>query len=57
MHDAALDVSLKRTIPAHQTGDTVFTCRKCLGLVVDSQPGRQAHRDRLGHWPVERKRA
>lgn len=55
MHDAALDESLKRTIPAKQTGDTVFTCRKCLAPVVDSQPGRQAHRDRLGHWPEERK--
>ena len=55
--NATKDESLKRTIPAHQTRETVFTCRKCLGLVVDSQPGRQAHKDRLGHWPEERKRA
>lgn len=52
-----LDESLKRTIPAKQTGDTVFTYGKCYAPVVDSQPGRQAHRDRLGHWPEERKRA
>lgn len=50
-------LNFQRTLPAKQTGDTVFQCRHCYAPVVDSQAGRQGHRERLGHWPEERKRA
>lgn len=51
------DVSLKRSIPEKPTGDKVFTCAICGSPVVDSQQGREGHKNRLGHWPEERKRA
>lgn len=55
--DASYDVSLRRLFPENPTGSTVFTCGKCFAPVVDSQQGRQGHKDRLGHWPEERERA
>ena len=55
--DASYDESLKRTTPAHQTGDKMFTCLHCYAPVVDSEAYKRGHKERLGHWPEERKGA
>lgn len=40
---------------ARHTGDSLFWCGKCHALGVDSPEGRQAHYERLGHRPEDRK--